>query len=185
MDFGEEFVAEYLKYVKACALVNTSIRVGQTDIDVLGINFQEKIIYNCQVAIHIRGLQYVSSKEGKKKKDNYGRLKPKFEKSIEFIQKNFKGLLENGFKHKVYFFSPIVNSSDKKELEKLKEEILNKYSNESNIDFFLVINKDFLTAIEELRKKVADTTTEIKEPIARFLQVEQLLKKKFEKLKEK
>jgi len=149
----------------------------KTDIDVLGINFSQKAIYNCQVAVHIKGLHYINYKNGRRVKDNYGRLKPKFERSIEFIEKNFKGLFDNGYTHKVFFFSPVVIGRDISELERLRDELVETY----RVEFELFVNEKFLDAMTQLRRAVAQRTEEIKDPIARFLQVEETLKRKFKK----
>ena len=63
MNIGEEICGSYLKYIKKCDFVdyniNTTGSVGQGEIDVIGIDQSKKIVYVCEVAVHIAtGLQY-------------------------------------------------------------------------------------------------------------------------------
>jgi hypothetical protein len=62
---GEEIVGEYLKAILNCDFVEYNLHTPdiQGEIDVVGINAENKIVYICEVATHlITGLQYVKNK---------------------------------------------------------------------------------------------------------------------------
>jgi Holliday junction resolvase-like predicted endonuclease len=79
---GEEIVGAYLQHIRGCEFVQYNLHTPdvQGEVDVIGINIRDRIIYVCEVAIHlITGLQYV--KGGRP--GNVNRFLKKFEKDIE------------------------------------------------------------------------------------------------------
>ena len=60
MNIGEEICGEWLRHIKGCDFVQYNVQThdAQGEIDVIGINLDERIVYACEVAIHlITGLQ--------------------------------------------------------------------------------------------------------------------------------
>lgn len=77
-NIGEEICGEYLNHILNCEFITYNVTNPdiQGEIDVIGINLQDKKIYVCEVATHTMGLQYVSNK----RPDDYNRFMAKFEK---------------------------------------------------------------------------------------------------------
>jgi len=172
INVGEEIVSEYLRYIKSCDFVEKNLHFpdSQGELDVLGINLEKKIIYACEVAIHIRGLQYVKNIGGKNSINNKNKIKEKFIRDKEFLKRYF-----SGYKHVYMFWSPVVGKGRNQEGQ-LKEAV-NELKNEHDIDIELIINQKFLECIEELRKYAGKQKNNIDTPITRFLQIEEHLKR--------
>ena len=82
MNIGEELVSAYLQYINNCRFVQTGVYLSdiQGEIDVVGINIDKKIVYICEVAIHLEtGLQYVSKNN---RPNNVNKLIDKFTKDM-------------------------------------------------------------------------------------------------------
>ena len=177
---GEHLVGQYLKEVKGCDFVeyNLQTRYVQGEIDVIGINSNERLVYVCEVATHLQGLglQYVKDRHP----DNVARLTEKFNKDIEYTNKNFPD-----YRKEFMLWTPIArNSKDGsstnpfRDLQEIKEKIKATY----NIDLNIVANEAYFDVIKELRVVAAKRTDEMNSPIMRFLQIEEKLKKYFEML---
>jgi len=178
MNIGEEIVSAYLRYIKHCEFTQQNLYTPdvQGEIDVVGIHLEKKIIYICEVAIHLTtGLQYVKEK----RPNNVGKLLEKFSKDIEYAKKYFKD-------YEQYFmlWSPVVKGSQKarhsqiKDVRIIKTKIKEKYGKEIE----LIINKEFDKKLNELRNYARDRTEELKSSVLRFMQVEEYLKKHIDKL---
>ena len=66
MNTGEEIVSAYLQHIKGCEFIQQNLYTPdvQGEIDVVGIDLHKKIVYFCEVAIHLQtGLQYVKDKK--------------------------------------------------------------------------------------------------------------------------
>jgi len=172
MNVGEELVASYLRHIKDCEFTQQNLYTPdvQGEIDVVGINLKEKTVYICEVAIHlVTGLQYVKDK----RPNNVGKLSEKFSRDIEYTRKSFPD-----YKHVFMFWSPIVKGGKVNiiynQLDALKavdDHLKTHY--EVSVEF--VINKKFQDRITELRKYAASKTEELKCPVLRLLQIEELL----------
>ena len=81
-DPGEHLVGQYLKEIEKCDFVeyNLQTKSRQGEIDVVGINSSKNIVYICEVATHLQGLQYVKNNQP----DNFDRFMKKFEKDIGY-----------------------------------------------------------------------------------------------------
>lgn len=105
MNIGEEICGSYLKYVKQCDFVDynintTNSHVGQGEIDVIGINQANKIVYVCEVAVHIAtGLQYTKDN----KPNVYNKVSEKFQRDIKYVIDKFPN-----YRIVPMFWSPIV-----------------------------------------------------------------------------
>ena len=88
MNIGEEICGEWLRHVCRCEFIQYNLKTPdiQGEIDVIGINLSDHIVYACEVAIHlVTGLQYVKEN----RPDNVPRLTTKFCKDVKYIQKAF------------------------------------------------------------------------------------------------
>ena len=69
-EIGEAFVGAYLRIVKKCPIVQYNIHDphvgGQGEIDVLGLDYETKALYACEVATHLGGTLYSKTVAGRK-----------------------------------------------------------------------------------------------------------------------
>ena len=147
---GEHLVGQYLKEVKNCDFVeyNLQTKTAQGEIDVVGINSNDKYVYVCEVATHLQGLGLHYTKGSRS--DNVLRLTDKFRKDIAYANKNF-----SDFKREFMLWTPIAKDSKAgsstnpfKDLQEIKDNVKCNHG----IDLTIVANKDFLDAIEELQQ---------------------------------
>jgi hypothetical protein len=167
---GEEIVGSYLKWVMKCDFVeyNLSTKNTQGEIDVIGINLENKLVYVCEVATHMEtGLQYVKNRQP----DNVDRFLKKFTKDIEYANEFFPE-----FDKIFMLWSPIVKSTKKGskhnqmiDIKNIQDTINSKYG----ITIQLILNETFLKCLDELRKIAFDKTQEMPTKIMRFLQIEE------------
>lgn len=174
-NIGEEICGEYLKHIKKCDFVsyNVSHPDVQGEIDVVGISLEQKTIYICEVATHTGGLQYVTDD----RPDNFNRFNSKFKRSIDYAKKYFP----NYPKIILMLWSPIVRVATEKakydpysELLRLKSHI----DSEHALDLELIVNKDFLDAMKELKAVAYKTTAAFNtSSVMRIFQIETNLEK--------
>jgi hypothetical protein len=177
---GEEIVGEYLKLFKGCDFVeyNLYTKDVQGEIDVVGINPKEKIVYICEVATHlVTGLQYVKNQQP----ENVARFIRKFRKNKQYAKKYFEH-----YKPHFMLWSPIVKNqganaknNQMRDIKEIKETLRTKFE----IELEPVINQDYAECLEQLRKYAAKETKALKSPILRLMQIEEKLSKHITKLK--
>ena len=176
---GEEIAGEYLKIILGCDFVEYNLYTPdvQGEIDVVGINAKEKVVYICEVATPlVTGLMYVSNK----KPDNVNRFVKKFRKNIKYANKYF-----SDYEKHYMLWSPIVkNSGPNAKTNQLKDikEIQRIFKVESNVDIEPVINHKYKQCLNELRAYAAKETKELKSPIMRLMQIEEKLSKHISRL---
>jgi hypothetical protein len=153
-EMGEYLVGAYLKVILGCGFIDYNVRhpggklKGLGEIDVVGINFEKKTIYLCEVTTHIRGLQYGSSQE------TIRRLKYKYKRLKEYGREHF-----GNFKAHYMFWSPYVPEGKMtRELEKLKR-------------LELIINQKYANYLEGLKKEARKRTNDEGNPAFRLLQI--------------
>lgn len=104
MNVGEEICGEWLRHVKGCEFVQYNLKTTQVqgEIDVIGINLAEHVVYACEVALHlVTGIQY--NKNGQP--DNVPRLTAKFRKDLNYVRSAFPD-----YKHVLMLWSPVVRN---------------------------------------------------------------------------
>lgn len=176
---GEEVVGEYLKLFLGCDFVEYNLYTPdvQGEIDVVGINPKDKIVYICEVATHlVTGLQYVKNQQP----ENVERFTRKFRKNILYANKYF-----DGYEKHFMLWSPIVKNqgagaknNQSRDIEEIKENLRSEF----NVELEPVINKDYLNCLDQLRQYAAKETKELKSPILRLMQIEEKLSKHVAKL---
>lgn len=168
---GEEICGEYLSHILECDFVSYNILTPgvQGEIDVVGIDLKNKIVYVCEVAIHTMGLLYVTNKRA----DDFNRFYSKFVKNINYAKTKF-----DTFQIIPMLWSPIVKNSGPKakyntllELNRLKDVILLEY----NLNLELIINEDYSDAMEKLKSFTSTKTSEFSSPVMRLFQIEKSL----------
>jgi len=180
-NIGESLVGDYLKVKRDCSFVEFNLYTPdvQGEIDVVGINVKDKIIYICEVATHlVTGLMYVNPKD--KTPDNVDRFVKKFSKNIEYANTYFPEY------QKIFMlWSPIVknqkygakfNQTD--DIDKIKAVIHERFQ----VDIEVVSNQDYMRCLNELRLYASTETKELKSPVLRLFQIEEKLSEHLKKL---
>lgn len=173
---GEEMVGAYLQAIRGCGFVQYNVPTGkgQGEIDVLGLDFKNRAVYVCEVAVHLTtGLMYVDPKT--KQPCNVERLTAKFAKDLEYADAQFPE-----FEHVLMFWSPVVKSAGPKakhnqvlDVEQVCEAVRRLHG----VEVEVVINHRFRECLKQLKKYAGSKTVELKSPVLRLLQIEALLEK--------
>lgn len=154
-DIGEYIVGAYLKIIKECAFIDYNVRPpggglrGLNEIDVVGLDFKNKIAVLCEVTTHIRGTLYTDNKT------TVDKINKKYERQKEYANK----YLSDFANHQYMFWSPVVPKGYiTSELEKID-------------GLELVINEKYAECVGELRKKAKEKTNDEGNPAFRMLQI--------------
>ncbi|HAX61497.1 MAG TPA: hypothetical protein DCX95_02915 [Elusimicrobia bacterium] len=154
-DIGEYIVGAYLKIIKQCDFVNYNVRPpgggleGLNELDVVGLDFKNKIAYICEVTTHITGLLY------KDHRTTVERIKTKYERQKKYANKQLSNFPNRYF----MFWSPVVP----------KGYITSKLKKINGLE--LVINEKYTQYIDELREKAKELTHDAGNPFFRMLQI--------------
>ncbi len=172
MNVGEQLVSSYLRYIKGCDFIQTNLYTldRQGEIDVVGIDLKHKKVYICEVAIHLStGLQYTKDK----RPNNVAKLVEKFGRDIEYARKYL-----GEYSHEYMLWSPIVrdNASNPTydqsgHLELVCSQLRQKWQ----VELQCVVNADFDAALKAMRRFAGTQSAELKCPMMRLLQIEELL----------
>ena len=178
MNIGEELVAAYLQHAAGCEFIQQNLYTieSQGEIDVVGLNLKERKVFVCEVAIHLTtGLQYTSAK----RPNNIKKLTDKFKRDIDYTKKYLPD-----FAATYMLWSPVVKArkgeseyDQMKHLEQVKENI----AKEREVELQLVINTEFASRLAELRLIARKTTSNLKSPVMRMLQIEEQLARRASK----
>lgn len=173
INIGEQIVASYLEYVRGCEFIQRNLYTveSQGEIDVVGINLKERAIFVCEVAVHLTtGLLYVKEK----RPNNIQKLTEKFTRDIEYANKFFADYTKH-----FMLWSPIVKGSNNPIYDQLGHlaEIQQNIRAQHGVDIECVVNETFLARLQEMRALARATTSEIKCPVMRLLQIEEHLNK--------
>jgi hypothetical protein len=154
-DIGEYIVGAYLKIIMSCDFVDYNVRPpgggleGLNELDVLGLDFKNRIAYLCEVTTHIGGLLY------KDNRTTVERIKKKYE-----IQKKYANMHLKDFSNKCFmFWSPVVPKGYITDgLEKIE-------------GLELIVNGKYTQCINELREKAKELTNDTGNSFFRMLQI--------------
>ncbi len=175
---GEEITGEYLKHILGCDFVEYNLYTPdiQGEIDVVGINAKEKVVYICEVATHlVTGLQYVKNK----RPDNVERFLKKFRKNIEYANKYFPD-----YQKHFMLWSPIVKNQKNSKYNQLADiqKIQDILKDEYGVCIEAIVNTRYSECLAELRAYALKETKELKSPIMRLMQIEEKLTKHIKRL---
>ncbi|MCK4733212.1 MAG: hypothetical protein KAT65_12215 [Methanophagales archaeon] len=154
-DIGEYIVGAYLKIIKECDFVDYNVRPpgggleGLNELDVVGLDFKNKIAYLCEATTHIRGVLYNDNRT------TVERIKTKYERQKEYANKYLLDFPSRCF----MFWSPVVP----------KGYITRELGKIGGLE--LVINEKYAQYIDELRKKAKELTHDVGNPFFRMLQI--------------
>ena len=168
---GEELVGEYLRHIRMCEFVQYNLQTSevQGEIDVIGIDLSNRILYVCEVAVHLAtGLQYVKNK----RPDNVDRFVKKFTKDINYARQKF-----SDYQHVFMLWSPIVKMQTNERYNQMAHvhEIRDILQQQFDVDLQLVINNHFKKCIDELRSFAQKRSAMLTSPIMRLMQIEEHL----------
>ncbi len=161
-DVGEYIVGAYLKIIKGCDFVDYNVRPpgggleGLNELDVVGLDFKNKIIYLCEATTHIRGVLY------KDNKTTVERIKAKYERQKAYANRYISYFPKQRF----MFWSPVVP----------KGYVTNELEKIDGLE--LIINKKYAECIDELIEKAKELTNDVGNPFFRTLQILKHLRKK-------
>jgi hypothetical protein len=166
---GEEIAGVYLQVIEGCGFIqyNAYTPEVQGEIDVVGLDFQNRRVYLCEVAVHlVTGLMYVKNNQP----DNVDKLITKFNKDIDYAETQFPD-----FERTYMLWSPIVKNqklgAKHNQLTDVKA-IRSTLLETRGVEVQLVVNEEFKRRLDALRAYVAKQTVELKSPVLRLLQIE-------------
>lgn len=179
-NLGEEIAGEYLKVIKGCEFIEYNLYTPdiQGEVDVVGIDIDNKRLYVCEVATHlITGLQY--NKGGAP--DNISRFLKKFRKNIPYANKYF-----SDYEKHFMLWSPVVkNSGPRAKNNQLNDviEVKEALNKEFGCNLELIINHEYKKCLDELREHARKETKELKSPVLRMMQIEEKLNEHLKRLR--
>lgn len=181
MNIGEEICGEWLRHIRGCEFVQYNLKTPdvQGEIDVIGISLAERVVYACEVAVHlVTGLQYVKDA----RPDNVPKLSAKFRRDISYIRKAFPE-----YRHVFMLWSPVVKnqgaSSKYNQLDDVRQ-VVDRIKQELAVTIEPVVNESFQEALDALRAFARSETKEADSAVVRFLQVEEHLARHLARLRE-
>ena len=171
-NIGEEITGLYLQIERGCEFIQYNLYTPdvQGEIDVVAVNFRERVVYICEVAVHlVTGIQYVKNA----RPETAERLNKKFNKDIDFAEKAFRH-----YKRFYMLWSPIVKQSSPtakydqtKAVERVRQEIFEK----RKIRIEWAVNERYQDCLMTLREYAGKRTEELKSLVLRIFQLEALL----------
>ena len=153
---GEYIVGAYLQHFCDCGFVQYNVRrpggkrEGQNEHDVVGLNLKNHKACLCEVATHIRGLNY-----GGGNADTVARVKEKMN-----AQKQYAADRLPGFEPRFMFWSPVVMPAVLEELRSMEGEGVE-----------LWVNGRYKDAVETIRKIAKNECHDMGNPFIRALQI--------------
>jgi len=155
-EMGEYIVGACLKLLMRCNVVDYNVRrpggrlIGLNELDVMGLDFNNRIAYLCEVTTHLDGLLYGSSSNSTMK-----RIRNKYHHMQEYAD----NYLSHFFTERhLMFWSPVVKPKARRELEDIK-------------GLELIINDSYAECISRLQKFARENTYDTGNPTMRVLQI--------------
>lgn len=179
MNIGEEICGEWLRHTKGCDFVQYNVHTTevQGEIDVVGINLEKRIVYACEVAVHlVTGLQYVKANQP----DNVKRLTAKLRKDNDYLCRAFPD-----YQHVLMLWSPVVRSPGAKAKHNQSNDVravCDALIKDAGVKVVPIVNHAFQKALDDLRLHARGQSKEMGSTVMRFLQVEERLKLHLAKL---
>ena len=159
-NMGEFVVGAYLKVVKGCNFIDYNVRSpggglqGLNELDVIGLDFERKAAWLCEVTTHIRGLLY------KDNRTTVARVTAKHAKQRHYAERYL-----GDFPTRHYmFWSPVVP----------RGYVTEHLARIEGLE--LVLNEDYAQCVAELREEARHLTNDVGNPFFRALQILQHLR---------
>ncbi len=166
-EIGESFVGAYLRIVRDCPVIqynaiDTVNKGKQGEVDVLGVDYQKKRLYICEVITHLGGALYAKRVDGKVKDETVDRLKKKFLRNRAFAHGAFPDFQEPTY----MVWSPYFATGAKtRELQKMVEE----WDGSGTLE--LMVNEKYSAAMNELITEAGKHERQLGETFFRMLQL--------------
>lgn len=168
-EIGEYVVGAYLKIIIGCDYVDYNVRPmekglkGLSEFDVIGVKLEKgkEEVFLCEVSTHLDGLVYGSNCQ-----ITFEKIVSKYKRQKDYRKK----YIPDHFQVHYMFWSPVVLPKIKGMLEMEAKKSLN------GLDF--MINKKYLSVIEELKREAKKTTKTFGNPFFRALQILEHLRDK-------
>ena len=154
-EMGEYLVGAYLNLEEGCDFVDYNVRPaggglkGLDELDVVGLNFSAGTASLCEVATHIRGLQYGD------RRDSIDRVRKKYERQRGYAS----DYLGNFTTHRFMFWSPVVP----------KGYLTDNLALIDGLE--LVINGQYRACVDRLRERAGKEAHNTGNPFFRSLQI--------------
>lgn len=154
-DIGEYIVGAYLKLILKCDVVDYNVKPpvggleGLNELDVIGLDFKNKIAYLCEATTHIKGALYKNNEYTVKK------ILEKYTRQKKYAKKYLRDFPDRRY----MLWSPVVPRG-------FITEELSKFRG-----LELVINETYTDRINELREIAKMETKDTNNPFFRVLQI--------------
>ncbi|MGI6704275.1 MAG: hypothetical protein ACOX42_09740 [Clostridia bacterium] len=158
IEIGESLVSAYLRLIEFCDIIEYNFVlpkqiVTQGEIDVVGLNFEDKKLFLCEVTTHLQTMNYGSREETTNK------IRQKLERNHKFADMKFS---DWEVFHMVW--SPTVGKSMTDDLNAM----INKLN---GIKVTLIFNEEYATRVMRLIEKASNDIKDYNEPFFRSLQI--------------
>ena len=155
---GEYLVSAYLRLIESCDIVEYNFVLprqidSQGEIDVVGLNFQERKLYLCEVTTHLQTMNYGSRDETTQK------IKQKLLRNHKYAETVFPD-----WKACHMIWAPTVGQTMTNDLEVLINDL-------NNIDVTFIFNEEYARRVLKLIEMAVHDIKDYKEPFFRSLQI--------------
>ena len=166
-EVGEEIVGSWLLNIALCDFIRYNVSIGSGsdgEIDVMGIDLKNSVMYVCEVASHIHGLGYANNKT---------KIVEKFRRAKGYMRTLYQDYAPKRTRY--MFWAPVVGGP--KCWEELHG-VVTVLKEEQGIDLELFVEKDYLKELRQLRVKAGPPLERnATDPILRLLQLEERAKR--------
>lgn len=176
---GEQLTGAWLRMVAGCDFVqyNVPLRGRQGEIDVIGLNLATETAFICEVATHLRGLQYTRDN----RPDNVNRITKKFQADVEYARQYL-----DDFQHRFMLWSPVVRvpAGDETKYNPMRDlnDIRRNVWASHSAEVEMVVNEVYLECLDDLRERAARETAASAFPVFRVLQILEQTREHVERL---
>jgi hypothetical protein len=165
MTLGEEICGLYLQFIKECDFVKYNIKPGkkQEEIDVIAIDLNRKIIYVCEVATHIKGLNYGSGE----KDAVYNKIITKFLAASEYSSTSYKN-----YQLEFMLWAPKISKDKYSNKYKQIHDAMDTLLSKNKIDVKLIVNEKYAENLSLLKNYARSKTSKFESGVMRLYQIE-------------
>lgn len=177
---GEQLTGAWLRMVAQCDFVqyNVPLRGRQGEIDVIGLDLATETAYICEVATHLRGLQYTRGA----RPDNVNRITKKFQADVDYARRYL-----DDFRHRFMLWSPVVRVpvgddtkyNQMRDVRDIRRNVLESHG----VEVEMVVNEIYLEYVDELRRLAAVETAASAFPAFRVMQIIEQTREHVERLR--
>lgn len=177
---GEQLTGAWLRMIAQCDFVqyNVPLRGRQGEIDVIGLDLATETAYICEVATHLRGLQYTKGA----RPDNVNRISKKFQSDVDYAREYL-----DDFQHRFMLWSPVVRVpvADDTKYNQMRDirDIRRNLLESHGVEVDMVINEVYLKYVDQMRELAALETAASAFPAFRVMQIIEQTREHVERLR--